>query len=318
MSNTLSTAVLAAADPIAAAATMAVGSMKPNAPDKFDKTPSGLEGYQRQVPKGEAGIALQLNLGYVVGRVNQADKLIQLREAGNSPLLSESWISPDLPALTDLRTIEVTRGLKIPTGVVTVLGTSDAAKSPLADFLAKGNVINFGEPLPGDITRAFDACAELIEFLLDPKQQVISFDSVKNLMSRSSGAAGARGISRSVFPMLSDWSAVAASLGKCIVVPVNISTSDVGAMDEIKEAMRSNVTMHIFAAGGASYNFLSRVPGKGRRVAGRFNATFTGSRISSIAVAGSSEEPVSTEVQTSDVGTLDTSIPSSLFKHFQE
>lgn len=258
---------------------------------------------------------LQLNMGYVTGRlVNDEIHIFKAREVIDTESYCEDVFNEDL-VMT-----QITPGFKIPSGVVTVLGASDAAKSPLADFLAYGNTLNFGEPLPGDLTRAAEACAEMMSFLLDSDKKIISFDSVKNLLTRQSsgGAAAARGISRAIFPMLSDWSSVASSLGKTIVVPINISTSDIGALEEIKEAMRSNVNMHIFAAGSGNYQYLSRVPGKGKRVSGAFSVSFEGSRINKMSVVGAAKQFSISEMQDemTDVVSVGNTIPASLFKSF--
>lgn len=258
---------------------------------------------------------LQLNLGYVTGRVVKGEiHIFKAREVIDSESYCEDITHSDIIAT------QVTPGLRYPSGVVTILGASDAAKSPLADFLAGGNTLNFGEPLPGDLTRAAEACAEMMSFLLDSDAKIISFDSVKNLLTRGSsgGGAGARGVSRAIFPMLSDWSSVASSLGKTIVVPINISTSDLGAMEEIKEAMRSNVNMHIFAAGSGNYQYLSRVPGKGKRIAGAFSVAWSGNKISKIAVSGAARQFDENSLQDEmvDSASVGNAIPASLFKSF--
>lgn len=261
---------------------------------------------------------MQINLGYVFGQYKAGEiKLAPVRR--DSACDSESFITTELqrPRFSDLRMNKVAGGLEFPTGVVTVLGSSDAAKSPLADFLAAGNVIHFGEPLPGHVTQASEACAELIAFLLGDDSDVLSFDSVKNLLTRSAGAAATRGVSRAVFPMLSDWSTVAASLGKTIVVPINISTDSSEAVNEIKEAMRSNVNMHIFASGNAAYDFLTRVPGKGKRKTGSFRAQFgADNRITKVSLQGGLADEVQFDPMV-DVAKVDVpSIPLSMFKQF--
>lgn len=258
---------------------------------------------------------LQLNLGYVTGRlVNGELHIFKARETIDSESYCESIMHDDII------TTAIAPGFRVPSGVVTVLGVSDAAKSPLADFLASGNTLNFGEPLPGDLTRAAEACAEMMSFLLDSDAKIISFDSVKNLLTRASsgGGAGARGISRAIFPMLSDWSSVASGLGKTIVVPINISTSDIGAQAEVEEAMRSNVNMHIFATGAGNYRYLSRVPGKGKRIAGSFSVSWSGSKIVKLAVTGGTRQLEAPDMQDEmvDRASVGTTIPASLFKSF--
>lgn len=227
---------------------------------------------------------VQLNCGYVTLRRIGGELVI---DHARQPTDMESYVQHELTRHNDIINTVSRSGIKATSGVVTVLGIADTAKSPLGDFLAAGNTIHFGEPLPGVTTRAADAAVELYDALFNAEDKVVCFDSVKNLLSRgTSGGAAARGVSRSIFPMLSDWSSVSASLGKTIVVPINISTNDPDALVEIEEAMRSNATMHILAKGDQTYEYLARTPGKGKRVRGSFTAQFTGSKITKLTVRG--------------------------------
>lgn len=310
--------VMQTVNDVAKVTARAVNTFTKNEPaSKIMKGVNGKIGDRRTIDyTRDAEYEIQLNVGYVTARL--VNNVIEVHRA-RDVLDSESYtyvVDHD-----DFVMQDHLKGFSFPTGVVTVLGTSDASKSPLASFLAQGNTIEFGEPLPGLISRAAEAATELMSFLIDSKEKVISFDSVKNLLSRTSsgGAAATRGVSRAIFPMLSDWSSVAASLGKTIIVPVNISTGKEDALEEIKEAMRSNVSMHIFASGDRRFSYLSRIPGRGKRVAGTFSVRFTGSKVTSLTASGpqaggqsadDSQQPMMDDVS------FNPSIPLSLINRF--
>lgn len=145
--------------------------------------------------------------------------------------------------ITKLATVS---GLVINSGVGTIIGGANSAKSPLLLAIAtqaKMNIVLFGEPVGGGTTSSARLAAiRILDALTDPKGIGVAIDSIKNLVSRSQGASMSKGTSRELLPMLSDWSTLAIQLGKSIITVVNIGTDDAAAVKEYEEAVLTNVT----------------------------------------------------------------------------
>lgn len=134
--------------------------------------------------------------------------------------------------------------LPVPTGLVLFVGPADVGKTPLAMHVAEklgGVLVKHGEPFPGfTITRE-----ELAMQILEAAQlsDVIVVDSLKDLARDSSGAAMSDGLNSGFFTMMSQWSALFASYGKSLVVPVNFATSRDDAIKSAVQSIKSNATM---------------------------------------------------------------------------
>lgn len=151
--------------------------------------------------------------------------------------------------------------MRLPAGAGVVVGPASVGKTPVLKWLvAASNAQNagsakflrFGEPLPGYLTRESDAVHALTSYLLDPDVKVIAIDSIKDLLASMGGGLMARGIPRELFRMLSQWGAIASSLGKLIIVPLNISTDNEDALAEVEAAVLSNATFAAIANNGTS------------------------------------------------------------------
>lgn len=172
--------------------------------------------------------------------------------------------------------------LQIPVGVGVVMGPANVGKTPVLKWLvAESNkqqqgsakLIRYGEPLPGYITRETEAVSLLVGYLLDSNVRIIAIDSIKDLLGTMGGSLMARGIPREMFVMLSQWGSVAASLGKLIVVPLNISTDNADALAEVESGVLSNATFAAVASiatgSGFKFDVTTRI-GEGKR---RTNST---------------------------------------------
>lgn len=165
-------------------------------------------------------------------------------------------------------------GINMPAGVGVVLGPADTRKTPLIKSLGeaceKQNgvgsfvFIRYGEPLAGYFTREVDVADAMMKAILDPKVMLIGIDSIKDILADIGGGLMARGVPRKVFKMLSQWGAVAASLGKLIIVPLNISTDDANALAEVESAVHSNTTVALVAQSTAGVFNVSSRTGEGK------------------------------------------------------
>lgn len=136
--------------------------------------------------------------------------------------------------------------LRIPCGVVLVIGGAATAKTPMVHALASASVeeyaiVRYGEPLAGYIVDARDAAVALGAAMI--RESDIVFDSIKDLLAYAPGGAMASGLSRGSLPVLSDLSAMASSVGCTIYVPLNPSTPNEDVVTMLVEAAKSNVAM---------------------------------------------------------------------------
>lgn len=178
-------------------------------------------------------------------------------------------------------------GVYLPGGSAIVMGVASVGKTPVLKWAVRAcndvepgsaTLIRFGEPLPGYITNEIDASRKLMSALLDPAIKLIAIDSIKDLVASMGGGLMARGVPRLVFKMISQWGTVAATLGKTIMVPLNISTDDRNAMDEVSSAVSSNATTAILHDKGGSYAISART-GEGKlRATGVWKLQFQNGR----------------------------------------
>lgn len=157
---------------------------------------------------------------------------------------------------SQLATVYSDKGIELPAGVGVVVGPASVGKTPVlkwlvaarnATFTGSAELIRFGEPLPGYLTREADAVLALTSHLLNPNVGIIAIDSIKDLLASMGGGLMARGVPRELFRMLSQWGSIAASLGKLIIVPLNISTDNEDALAEVESAVLSNATFAAIA-----------------------------------------------------------------------
>lgn len=159
-------------------------------------------------------------------------------------------------------------GFRLCSGCGVVTGPANVGKSPILKWIinranklqpGSAKLVRFGEPLPGYITLEAEAGLLIAKHLMDPAVKIIAIDSIKDLLvTMSYGGTMARGVPRAVFRLLSQWGAIAASLGKLIVVPLNISTDDANALAEVNSAVLSNSTLSIIWKNGANFTVTER------------------------------------------------------------
>lgn len=172
----------------------------------------------------------------------------------------------------DLQVVGTVDGvLPVPTGLVLFVGPADVGKTPLAMHVADrlgGVLVKHGEPFPGfTITRE-----ELAMQVLEAAQMsdVIVVDSLKDLARDSSGAAMSDGLNSGFFTMMSQWSALFASYGKSLVVPVNFATSRDDAIKSALQSIKSNATM-LAVAVEDRWEWVMRTSVGAKRSKGAFN-----------------------------------------------
>lgn len=209
---------------------------------------------------------------------------ITIRKAAKDQLAT-SAINADLArahgveTCDDLREVINVDGLMLPSGSGVYMGPANVGKSPVLKYIIDkaglaGRLIRFGEPLPGYITDEDVAASVLAKALLDPEVKIIAIDSIKDLLATMGGGLMARGIPRPVFRLLSQWGTLASTLGKLILVPLNISTDDPNAVQEVSAAVLSNTTTALIAQADRTVTFTSRT-GEGKiRREGRFTVQY--------------------------------------------
>lgn len=193
--------------------------------------------------------------------------------------------------------------LSIPVGVGVVMGPANVGKTPVLKWLVSesnkndpgsAKLIRFGEPLPGYITRETEAVSLLLGHLLDVNVKVIAIDSIKDLLGTMGGSLMARGIPREMFVMLSQWGSVAASLGKLIIVPLNISTDNSDALAEVESGVLSNATFAAVAtqASGSGFKFdvTARIGEGKRRTTSVLSLSFDSDGVPRITNGGSTKQ----------------------------
>lgn len=204
--------------------------------------------------------------------------------------------------------------LRIPCGVVLVVGGASTAKTPMVHALASAGglpyaTVRYGEPLAGYIVDPRVAAISLGQALIE--QSDIVFDSIKDLLAYAPGGAMASGLSRGSLPVLSDLSAMASSAGCTIYIPMNPSTPDANIVEMIVEAAKSNVAMVLTTvnsddrSGTATWTALSR-RGEGlRRDLVTFNTKFDADSILHLESQNKGQRVVSTASVVSGVVGVD-------------
>lgn len=155
------------------------------------------------------------------------------------------------------------RGGNLPTGGCIIAGGPDRGKTPAIKAIYKAVVeeygpesavlLRYGEPLPGYITDPVELLQMMMLAIIDPKVRLIAIDSLKDVMGQMKGQLMARGIPRGFFVVFSQWSAIAAALGKTIITPLNVSTDSEEAISEVQTATSSNSTA-AFTVGASTDN----------------------------------------------------------------
>lgn len=141
-------------------------------------------------------------------------------------------------------------GIRIPAGVLLIIGGANKAKTPMAHLLASASsdeyaVVPFGEPLSGYRISAEEAGVGLALALANEKDILI--DSVKDLLASAKGGAMKAGVARGAFPVLSSLSTLAADVGATLYAPINPSSEDEELMKAIESAAASNVISVVVA-----------------------------------------------------------------------
>lgn len=169
--------------------------------------------------------------------------------------------------------------LRVPSGVVLVVGGASSGKTPLVHALAGAtgsdyDVVRYGEPLAGYICDESLAARFLCESVLRTPDVVV--DSVKDILAEATGGSMKSGISRGALPILSRWGSIAASVGATLYIPVNPSSKDSEVIDLLVEASESNATSVFYYVDSGVWNYTSR-RGEGlRREEGSFHTKYTG------------------------------------------
>jgi len=140
----------------------------------------------------------------------------------------------------------------VPTGVVLIVGAANTAKTPLAIALAaaSGDFIHIrhGEPLAGYSNTDLGLAQYLVDAILNyPDVAAVVVDSFKDILITAPGAAMSSGLSRGVWPMLSDLSSLFNEVGKSLLIPINPATLAEGVVDMVVESAKSNVAMVLAA-----------------------------------------------------------------------
>lgn len=208
------------------------------------------------------GFTMTVSLGSVAVDVEYGDTSSNLSfddvydySGGNLKLLGEaipSSIYQDDSIITDLQSLIEIKGGSIPTGGCIIAGGPDKGKTPAIQAIASevkqayGDdsvvYIRFGEPLPGYVSDPIELLQRVALAMADPGVRLIAIDSLKDVMGQMKGQLMARGIPRLFFVVFSQWSAIAASLGKTIITPLNVSTDSEEAIAEVETACLSNST----------------------------------------------------------------------------
>lgn len=170
--------------------------------------------------------------------------------------MSRGW-QIDLSSVTPAGAIPTNKmiggELRIPSGVVMVVGGANTAKTPIVHLLADSDaegyaVVRYGEPMAGYIVDQNQAAVAIGQALLF--EQDVALDSAKDLLALAGGGAMASGLSRGSLPILSDLSALAATVGSTIYIPINPSTDTAAVVEMVVEAAKSNVAMTVVNNGG--------------------------------------------------------------------
>lgn len=225
---------------------------------------------KRSVEGIEPGFTMTVSLGAIATDVTYGESTSLSFEdvyvAGKDDrLLGESMpsnIFDDPTLIGDIMPLVNLRGGAIPTGGCIIAGGPDKGKTPAIQAIANAIrstygdesvvYIRFGEPLPGYLTDPIELLQQVAAAMADPKVRLIAIDSLKDIMGQMKGQLMARGIPRLFFVVFSQWSSMAASLGKTIITPLNVSTDSAEAIAEVETACLSNSTCTITVQSSAT------------------------------------------------------------------
>lgn len=186
---------------------------------------------------------------------------------------ARGWVVPAIGTGVYERTVEgsvptnkMIGDVRVPAGVVLIVGAASTAKSPFAHALAAHGddpyaVVRYGEPLAGYSLDVDEMSRDIGLAMLNYKDIVL--DSIKDVLAFAAGGAMSSGIQRGAFPILSDLSALAAERGCTVYVPLNPSNPDPKVVDMLIEAARSNVACVVVGEptavpGAVEWNFFTR------------------------------------------------------------
>lgn len=166
--------------------------------------------------------------------------------------------------------------IPVPCGVVLIVGAANTAKTPLAMAMgaASGDYVHIrhGEPLAGYSSSQAELAQEICESIFAyPDVSSVVLDSMKDQLVTTPGAAMASGLSRLIWPMLSDLSSAFSEVGKSLIVPINPATITEGVLEMVIESAKSNVAMVVASQGENRWMTTTRA-GEGLQ---RINSTFS-------------------------------------------
>lgn len=166
-----------------------------------------------------------------------------------------SFVTFDVPfERTPTLALEKLADFPVNTGVTIIFGAGGAGKTPLAKRIAShmpggADLLLFGEPYGDYVTDYEQMLVQLLEALLSGRHVVI--DSLKNPVFDTPGAATSGGMSASLWPTLSDLSAVFDRCGCALISVINPTTSSELVTEVAKEALKVS-TMGLIIAGGSN------------------------------------------------------------------
>lgn len=227
--------------------------------------------YGKQASADEAMVGF--NFGHKTYSFNVQGELVEQSRVGLAPSLR---VAKPGSVHGNFMLQELT---PIPCGVVLVVGAADTAKTPLALSLAASQGmyqhIRHGEPLAGYASSEEDLARDLFFAVASyPEIATVVLDSLKDQLITAPGGAMTSGLSRGIWPALSNLSSVFSDIGKSLIIPINPATVTEGVLDMVIESAKSNVAMVIASEGEGLWATTTR-QGEGlRRVNTRIKTSF--------------------------------------------
>jgi hypothetical protein len=180
----------------------------------------------------------------VIGNVTGGDTGIKPGDPDASYKRRLLVTETDAPIHDELIQVGTIYGEPIVSGVTVVMGKSNTGKTQLMRYLQKsigGEMIRFGEPYPNSVQNPQVAVDAMVAFM-DGPDKLLLVDSLKYFVYKGGSTKGKGGVSVELFQDLTAISAVAAQLGKAIVVVLNIATDDQETIDIYTEAAKTSCT----------------------------------------------------------------------------
>lgn len=150
-------------------------------------------------------------------------------------------------------------GIPLFTGLTVIFGGANEGKSPILRHIAnrsQGTSVNcrairYGEPFPGYVRDTASLAAAILELPSGSAGvRVVTIDSLKNVVGRLGGSATSGGLSRELFPWLSDVSSFLAEIGVALVTVLNVSSARKLVVDEVVEGLHSNTVATWYVSDG--------------------------------------------------------------------